>query len=181
MRGIRARVEGVAAAQDVLRRMIAQSDDLRPALDEIGGMLVVSTQARFEAERGPDGTAWPALSPRTLKRRGAGARALRHSARLYQSITHRVQGNTVTVGTNVVYAAIHQFGAEIERHARSQQARWTSRGPNKGRFAKRGGRAGWVTIGGGRIRIPARPFLGLDDADRQEIAAILLRHLGAGT
>lgn len=177
MSGVRLRIEGFEHAQGVLRRMIARAEDLSPALDDVGAAAAVSAQARIEAERGPDGAAWPALAASTLKRRGANARALRHTARLYQSLTHQVQGRQVLVGTNVVYAAIHQFGGEIERHARSQQARWTTRGPLRGRFTKRGGRSGWVTIGGGRVRIPARPFLGLDEADGQAAATILLRHL----
>ena len=51
----------------------------------------------------------------------------------------------VEVGSNVVYAAIHQFG----------------------------GRAGK----GRRARVPARPYLGIDERDRDAIVRIVTRTL----
>lgn len=176
--GISIRFEGLEAAQAAMRRLIQRGDSLAQPLDEIGASLVVATQARFERHAGPDGQSWPPLSKRTLKRRGSNAQPLRKSNHLFQSITHRVEGNTVVVGTNVVYAAIHQFGGEIEQHARSQAARWVSRGKNKGRFAKRGGRSGHVTIGAHKVHIPARPFLGIDQADQDAAVRTLLGYLG---
>lgn len=101
--------------QQVLAQLAARSNDLTPAMDEIGGMLVASVQSRFERAAGPDGAAWPPLSAATLLRRGAGARPLRHTGRLYGSITHRADRRQVEVGSNVIYAAIHQLGGQAGR------------------------------------------------------------------
>jgi phage gpG-like protein len=60
------------------------------------------------------------------------------------------------VGTNVIYAAIHQFGGTIR--PKSKRAL---------RF-RMGGRLFTLS----KVSIPARPFLGLTPADRAEIAAI---------
>ena len=160
--------------------MADRGADMGPALDDLGASLAVSTQRRFEAKAGPGGTAWPPLSPRTLRRRGGNAQPLRKSGRLFQSITHRVEGNRLLVGTNVAYARIHQEGGEIEVHARSQRTRRTTRGKNRGRFTRRGGRSEWITLGAHKIRIPARPFLGFDDADRAMATQVLLDYLGGG-
>lgn len=118
------------------------------------------TIQRFDEQRAPDGSPWPPLSPSTLMQevrprdrlRGGGIsrraqermakrKALIRTGRLRSSISWKVRGTRIYVGTNVVYAAIHQFGG----------------------FAGRGR----------RVRIPARPFLGLSQTDVEEAEALL--------
>lgn len=64
------------------------------------------------------------------------------------------------VGTNVKHAATHQFG-EPGRTIRARR--------KKALRFQVGGK--WVSKKQVRIRIPARPFLGLSDDDMQEIKA----------
>ena len=115
----------------------------RAVMDQVGSHLVASTLRRFEAERAPDGTPW-LKSARALAGDG---RTLTQSGRLRTSITHTLTdgGHTVEVGTNVAYAAIHQFGSQAGK--------------------------------GLRAAIPARPFLGIDERDRDSILRIVLRAL----
>jgi phage gpG-like protein len=152
------------------KRLQRRLGNLTPVFDEIGGMLVTSTNKRFEDQAGPDGTAWKPLTATTLLFRAQGgirgkkevfrkdggltarasktinaAKILILSGALQKSITHRASATQVQVGTNRVYAAIHQFG----------------------------GRAGR----GKKVDIPARPFLGLSDADRSSILTITTRLL----
>ena len=77
-------------------------------MDRIGRYLVASTLRRFESERAPDGTPW-LKSARAV---AEGGQTLTDSGRLRRSIAHVVTdgGRAVEVGSNVVYAAIHQFG-----------------------------------------------------------------------
>lgn len=89
-----------------LRRLVGGLADPAPALDAIGARLVTSTVLRFERETAPDGTPWK-QSRRAAKR---GGQTLTHTARLRQSITHRVDNDAVLVGTNVVYGVYHQLG-----------------------------------------------------------------------
>lgn len=136
------------------------------------GAMLTSTQRRFETETSPDGAKWKPLAPRTTmkkirsRQRGT-ANILRVTTRLYSSLTTQSDDRSASVGTNIVYAAPHQFGGEIQQYARSQSAsfirirkRWQfSKAGRKGAVKKN------ITIGEHTIRIPARPYLGFSEAD----------------
>ena len=82
------------------------------------------------------------------------------------------------VGTNVPYAAAHQLGAEIEMEERQQtiyqhyDSRTDTFDP-KFRTKRRSNFARDVTVKAHTITIPARPYLGADDADRAEVTEIV--------
>ena len=143
MAGVRLRVE---VDDDVVRRRLRELGALeipRAAWDEVGQTLVSSTLYRFEEGRAPDGVPW--LPSR--RARETGGQTLVDTARLRNSITHRASADGVEVGTNVVYAAIHQFGSRRD---------------------------------GSRPRgIPARPYLGIDDGDRDAIRRVVERSVAA--
>lgn len=151
---IRIDVEGREATVAVLREAIAQTDDKRGLHDAIGASLVLSTQQRFEREEDPDGNPWPASLRNTL----FGGRTLTDTARLVQSITHLATDDRVEVGTNAVYAAIHQHGGTIR-----------PRVADKLTFRLPGG--GFVSVD--EVEMPRRAFLGLDDDDDAEIRALV--------
>ena len=158
------------AVERHLQALQRRLGSLRDVFDEIGSSLVTSTNKRFEDQAGPDGAAWEPHTATTLLLRAQGgvtgkrqvfrkdggltkraertinaAKILILSGALQKSITHRPSATQVQVGTNRVYAAIHQFG----------------------------GRAGR----GKTVEIPARPYLGLSDADRNSILVIVTRAL----
>ena len=159
MTGIRIEVTGAEAALSQLQRAIEATANPRPLYDEIGAALVVSTQMRFEREETPEGAKWPA----SLRAIVEGGRTLTDTGRLMQSITHEASDSGVAVGTNVLYAAIHQFGGKITAKT------------GKGLVFKGAGDQ-WVRKQS--VTIPARPFLGLDDEDEAEITAIAEDWLG---
>ena len=140
-----------------LARLLARGENLAPAMDEIGNMLVNSVLSRFQTRNGPDGKPWKP-SIRALTEGGV---TLTDRGHLRDSITHRTGPDSVEVGTNLTYAAIHQFGGTIKAK--------TARGL-KFRIGDR-----WSTKQS--VDIPARPFLGLDAGDRDEITEILRDHL----
>ncbi|MBF0168793.1 MAG: phage virion morphogenesis protein [Alphaproteobacteria bacterium] len=127
------RPQGIEALNAALSQM--KRRDLKPALNDIGMSMVVATQRRFETETDPLGRPWRPLSAVTLAARAGGrlyiksgkrltakaakvinsGRILRDSARLYQSITHAVSGQGVEIGSNLVYARIHQMGGQAGR------------------------------------------------------------------
>ncbi len=175
-------------------------DDIRAAEEAIGAYLVTSTQRRFEREEGPDGAKWARLSPRTANRRiGTGKSArirgydniLRVKRRLEQSVFPDVDQDGIHVGSNLVYAAIHQLGGEINMPARTQtiyqhydakkdelDRRFSSPSHSRNEIGlRRANFARDVAVKAHSITMPARPYLGLDDADRQEIATIIEDHL----
>jgi phage virion morphogenesis protein len=153
MTGIRVTVTGAEAALGTLQRAVEATANPLALYDEIGASLVVSTQMRFEREISPEGTAWPPSMRAVIE----GGRTLTDTARLLQSITHIASDSGVEVGTNVLYAAIHQFGGTIQAKT------------DKG-LVFRGAAGQWVRKR--QVTIPPRPFVGLDDDDEAEIVAI---------
>ncbi|MPZ57615.1 MAG: phage virion morphogenesis protein [Rhizobiales bacterium] len=149
--GVRIRVDAEAALRD-LGRMMARAEKPRGMFDAIGASLVTSTQMHFERGTGPDGSPWPP----SLRALTEGGKTLIDSAILMQSITFVASDTGVEVGTNILYAAVHQFGATIQ--AKTDQGLRFKVGDQ------------WVRKDS--VTIPARPFLGLDDADSAEIVHI---------
>ena len=107
----------VAAALRDMRRMLIDTD---PLMDEIGEIIVSQAQDSFENQEAPDGTPWEP-SQRAL---AEGGQTLVDSGQLLDSISSEVLPDEVVIGSNKVYAAIHQFGGEAGRgHAVTLPAR----------------------------------------------------------
>ena len=180
-----------------LRRLVETGADLRPAMTKIADTLFFSTQRRFETKSGPDGQPWTPFARSTLRRmpaRRSVPQLLRDSGRLYASLTTAVDAHSAEIGpnityrtdvfgTNIVYANIHQFGGTIAMPAREGSATFrllvegaARRAGSRLRFAKSGERRRFQ-VPAYTIRIPARPYLGLSDADKADILSILANHL----
>jgi phage virion morphogenesis protein len=143
-----------------LRFALSRPEELT---EPIGVRLRDNTQDRFASERAPDGTPWQRLNPLYDEiKRGPGILRGPNWSRsgLNNSITHEARGCEVVVGSNKVYAAIHQFGGTI-------------------RPKKPGGLLMLRTAGGAiwgaakDVTIPARPFLGLSEDDRRDVLDII--------
>lgn len=161
-------------------------------LARIGEYLQASTQHRFETQSGPDGVVWQALTPRYQRRKKANAdKILTLRGYLRGRIHWQSDGQAaVLVGTNLRYAAIHQFGGSIERAAYSIKTRLRLDGKgqllrqkdrkNLAVFAKnkhQRARESWHEVKAHTIDMPARPFLGVSDEDDRNIHAITLEWL----
>lgn len=137
--------------------------NLRPMLLKIGELLQESTEDRLNSGKNfdPTGKPWVTLQPwyQEQKKRNQG-KILSLNGHLADSINHDViNGNTVIVGTNKEYAAIHQFGGVIR--------------PKTAKALNVGGRA--VK----KVTIPARPFLGVSNQDKENILDAVLDHMAA--
>ena len=99
----------------------------------------------------------PAWAPRKYLAAREGSGLLQASGRLRNSITPSSTNDTAVVGTNVEYAAIHNFGGKTSPHLIR---------PKKGKALKFGGRfAKQVNHPGSNI--PARPFMTLQPEDER--------------
>jgi len=131
--------------QKALDSALARFNDLTRLMEDIAGVLEDEAQSAFREQRSPKGRGWARLSEVTIALRQKSGhwpgQILQRSGRLAGSISSQVTPNSATVGTNVIYAAVQQFGAA------------------KRQFK---GVAPWG-------RIPGRPFLGLSDEGRDEI------------
>jgi phage virion morphogenesis protein len=143
-----------------LAGLLAAGRDLSEPMDAIGLQLVASTIQRFETEAGPDGRKWePSARARTT-----GGKTLTDRGHLRASLTHRADAESVEWGTNMLYARIHQTGGRIEAKA--------------GKALRFPIGDGWATVKA--VNIPARPFIGFDDDDRDLAEETLADHLRDG-
>lgn len=142
------------AVLDALRRLQAAGADLRPALYDIGEYLIFSTKRRFGEGKAPDGTPWAPNRPATLARKRGSKPLIGESKRLGNEFDYLIGANRLEFGSSVEYAAVQQLGAR------------------KGQFGttRRGSPIPWGNI-------PARPFLGLSDADSNKVTEILNEYL----
>lgn len=143
----------IFAALDRVARAVT---DMRPVMQDIGEEMVVATRNRFGAGTAPDGTPWAPKSPTTIaayERRGdpIDLRPLfGPTRRLSSEIASYASETSVEWGSNLIYSAVMQLGAA------------------KGAFGRtsRGGPIPWGPI-------PARPFLGVSDDDRNAILSAI--------
>jgi phage gpG-like protein len=149
-----------------------------PALTAIGAAMVTSTKLRFTRGVGPDGAPW---KPSQRAKR-EGGKTLILSGRLWQSVAYNATASFVEWGTNVLYASIHQFGGTIRRqpHAHTIYRHVGKDGIEPGFVKKkRSNFAQDVAIKAYNVLMPARPYLGIDQADKAEALDILTRHTAA--
>lgn len=170
---------------DRLNELARKCSNLKPAMKEIGEDLKASTKARFASAKDPDGQPWKensevtiacfmglytknfskdgtllpnrnfnkdgALSKRGESRIAAGNAKTPLTGKtktLGHTINYQLDGNSaVRIGSPVVYAAMQQFG---------------------------GTKAQWPHLWGD---IPARPFLGISNADKASILDIIGNYL----
>jgi phage virion morphogenesis protein len=91
----------------------ASEEDLFPLLDAIGDQQANSARRRIiETKKDPSGAPWKPWSPNYARTRHGGNTLLRDTGALVDSMTHQVDapGKAVNVGSNLVYAATHQYG-----------------------------------------------------------------------
>lgn len=156
-------VQGLDTVQNQLRRLAERGANLTPLLKNMGEQVLNSTQERFESSTDPDGNRWASNSPVTFARllgsrhtnksgkinaRGVSSvmskKPLILSHTLQGSIRYQLNGQSVMVGTNLVYAKMMHFG---------------------------GTKSAFPHLWGD---IPARPFLGISATDKQVLERMVV-------
>lgn len=155
MSGVRVevRIDGLGGLNAALARMAMLGERPRPIWEAIAQYGESSTRLRFKHQRGPDGARWKPSQRAQL----SGGQTLVERARLLRSISSTADNSGAAWGTNVIYAAIHQFGGPIKAKAGGAL-----------RFRLPSG--GYVTTK--RVTMLARPFLGVNDEDGREMLAL---------
>lgn len=142
-----------------LRRLVGRLENRRELMGRLAGVMFRAVEGNFESEGRP---AWQGLHPGTMAARrkaGKDEKILQRDGALAASITPFHDDNQAVVGTNVAYAAIHQFGGQTKPHV------------IKPRYKRA------LAFGGVIVRqvqhpgskIPARPFLVLTPEDGQDL------------
>ncbi|WP_175947507.1 phage virion morphogenesis protein [Burkholderia pyrrocinia] len=172
-----------------LDRVVRAMADATPVMSEISGIMADAVEENFAQEGRPK---WLGLAPSTLAGRvghelrpGRGkfksgawsiqlgqrvARSLKilqRSGRLASSIMPSFDATSAQVGTNLIYAAIQNFGGQTKPHTIvPKNAKALHFG---GIFAKKVNHPG--------SKIPARPFMTMADADGVQIESVVANYL----
>ncbi len=137
-----------------IRALIAFGKNPTPAMRDIASYGEASTRERFSTQIGPDGQRWKP----SLRAQLRGGKTLTKDGHLGDSITHNFDSKSAEWGTNRIYARIHQFGGVIEPKAKPSL-----------RFQLAGG----AFVSTKKVTMPARPFVGINAADENEILNLL--------
>lgn len=117
-----AKVHGLQEVGEMLRGVATRMSNLSPILKAIGDRAAEQTKRRIESGGpAPDGAPWAPPKRPDPRRRNT----LRVTGQLRDSIRYQMIGDdTVAIGTNKIYAAIHQLGGQAGRgHAATIPAR----------------------------------------------------------
>jgi len=141
----------------LLKRLNAMDVDKAGIMNAIAEGLRTSTMERFQAQETPEGTKW---NP-SIRARETGEKTLIRTSALRTSIKAEADSTGLAVGTNLIYAATHQFGDERTIRAKN------------GKYLKFKIGDHFVSKPSVRVNIPARPFLGISRQDDEDIREML--------
>ena len=101
---------GLAAARRQLLQL-ERPDYMAELLESVGALVESQTRRRIQEEKtGPDGEAWAEWSERYARTRHGGQSLLQGEGDLLDSIQYLVSGDTVEIGSNLIYAGVQQEG-----------------------------------------------------------------------
>ena len=157
----------VTLRNNPLPALIARLSNTSNLLEQIGLLVKQQTQRHFIEQRDPDGNAWLPLSKNTVEykqHKGSASsgspKILIDTGNLWNSISYRVAGNTVFVGSDRLYGTYHQLGRITPYTIKAKRAKmlryWRA---GKFRYAKQVTHPGY----------PARRWLGLSDDNIEEL------------
>lgn len=85
--------------------------DVEPLLEGLGAEVESQTRRRIQSDKAsPSGEPWDGWSEAYAETRHSGQSLLQSLGPLLNSISYQVQGDSVLVGSPLIYAATHNFG-----------------------------------------------------------------------
>jgi phage gpG-like protein len=167
---------------DALNKLRRRTGNLKPAMQDIGELLVVSTKERFKSGTAPDGSRWASNTEVTelqyLRKRGAmgstkdkdGKKVNKKWGKLTKSGMKAMLGKRPLIGES------RRLGHEIYTRASNTGVEVGSPLIQAG-VMQFGAKARSFTGGRPWGDIPARPFLGLSTQDRENILDVVAEYL----
>jgi phage virion morphogenesis protein len=158
------RLRGDRAFDAALGGLLAGFDNLEPLMERFGVYLESSTIERFDTETAPDGSAWD----QSIRAKEEGGQTLTDSSQLRSSIHAEPANGSVRWGSNKVYARIHNEGFDktvtVAGHSRTITQAFGRALP--------GGLVVQVASFERAMKMPKRPFLGINAEDEAELVTI---------
>lgn len=146
--------------KEAIKGYLARLSNLTPAMKVIGSIVRTSVVKNFEVG------GRPAKWEKSKKKTGM---TLINRRLLMNSINFKAHQDRAEVGTNLIYAAIHQLGG--------QTAARTIRPVHKKALFWPGAMHPVKSVNHPGSRIPARPFLVVQDEDWTEIRAAVMDYV----
>lgn len=143
-----------------LARLYDAAGNVTPALKNIGEYGAQSTRQRFIDEKSPEGQPWPDLNPLYARTKKGPGKLRGETRALSQIVWQLADESGVEWGSNEIYARIHNEGGTIV--PKNAAALIFSMGGQHSAVQK--------------VTIPQRQFLGTNQADIDEILAIVQDH-----
>nr|DAI24803.1 MAG TPA: virion morphogenesis protein [Caudoviricetes sp.] len=134
---------GISKLQSVISNLDRRFSPGKNLMMSIAATLRSTTQDRFSTKLTPDGKTWSS--------------SLVKSGDLRKKLDIDANDTTAIVGSNLEYAAIHQFGGVIK--------------PKKAKVLAFN--VGGKNIFANKVTIKANPYLGISESDEDEIAATI--------
>ena len=104
-----------------LQELANRGENLRPLMKNIAGIMATATEDNFKDEGRPD--KWVDLSETTKKQRQKigkyPGQILQVSGQLASSVSTAYDDNSAVIGSNLVYAAIHQLGGQAGKNKKT--------------------------------------------------------------
>lgn len=136
-----------SSIHDAFEALVRGLRNTSPLMQEVGDVMLTAVSENFlQGGR-----------PKWLGKWDGTPSKLQDTGHLRDSISRAFDDTSAVVGTNVIYAGIHQFGGTI-RPKKAKALRFN------GRFVA-------------KVEMPARPFLKLDESDFQEIEYVGQQYL----
>jgi len=149
-------------ARPLLRQIIQRVRNARPVLSALGQIGVDAVQANFSAQGRPK---WKKRKRLPRRSTGKGYKILSLSGVLRDTINYRVEGQEVRVGSNVVYAGVHNRGYSGTQTVKAHERKVTSV------FGRKLRTSVIARVGAFKRKmvLPQREFLIVPEADQREM------------
>ncbi|MBN4937094.1 phage virion morphogenesis protein [Stenotrophomonas maltophilia] len=148
-----------------LQRLVLSGRSPRRAMVSIARYGKTSTQMRFRTQTDPDGRRWWP----SARAKAQGGQTLRNTNRLFRSITSAAGNDYAEWGTNVAYAAAHNFGVRKMVNIAAHRRRISGTSRTGRSWAKVVPVKSFVRL----MFLPRRQYIGFSATDRAMIIDIL--------
>lgn len=173
--------------RQALQKLAKKTGNLAPVMRALAAKLMSITEENFHTEGARLGKKWAPLKPSTQRWRdktGYTGKMLQVKRKLLNSISSRADDDSAIVGTNLVYARVHQFGIDDSVSVRAFSRKDSSKNIYRKRKDGKGytktldaSGIGYVKAHRRNMKIPARPFLELNDSDKNNLTETILDYL----